>query len=244
MNDGSRCLPAGPAARSGGDIAILISGGLDSAILLSELLAAHGSVFPLYVQQGLYWETAEQHWLRQLLEACRCAALRPLQILDMPVRDLYGAHWSITGHDVPDASSADEAVFLPGRNILLLAKAMLWCHLHNVARLALAPLESNPFPDATPAFFAAFQSAVNEGVGGGVEVARPYAGLKKIEVMRRGQGLPLHLTFSCIHPVSGRHCGRCNKCAERRHAFAEAGMPDPTEYASSLPVAARKGGSL
>jgi len=152
-------------------------------------------------------------------------------VLEMPVADLYGGHWSLTGQGVPDADSPDEAVFLPGRNVLLLAKAMLWCHLHGVPAVALAPLGSNPFPDATPAFFDAYQDVVNQGIGGAVRVLRPYAGLSKVEVMRRGRSLPLEWTFSCIRPTGGRHCGRCNKCAERRRAFADAGLADRTDYA-------------
>jgi 7-cyano-7-deazaguanine synthase len=211
-------------------LAVLVSGGLDSAILLAESLHAYRAVYPLYVRHGLFWEDAELSHLRSFLEVVRTPALQPLRVLEMPVADLYDDHWSITGKNVPDAGSADEAVFLPGRNLLLLAKAVLWCRLHRVGAVALAPLESNPFADATPAFFAACQAVVNQAVGGDVEVLRPYAQLGKAEVMRRGRGLPLHLTFSCIRPVAGRHCGTCNKCAERRRAFAAAGMTDPTEY--------------
>jgi 7-cyano-7-deazaguanine synthase len=214
----------------GTSLAILISGGLDSAILLGEALHRHEAVHPLYVRCGLHWEAPELGWLQRFLEAVRQPTLRPLHILDLPVTDLYGDHWSLTGRQVPDAESPDEAVFLPGRNVLLLAKAILWCHLHDVPAVALAPLESNPFPDATPAFFRAYQDVVNQAVGGAVRVLRPYAGLSKPEVMRRGRGLPLELTFSCIRPAGDRHCGRCNKCAERRRAFADAGMTDPTAY--------------
>ncbi len=121
-------------------------------------------------------------------------------------------------------------MFLPGRNVLLLAKALLWCHLNEVTELALAPLAANPFPDATPEFFTAFQDAINRAVGGQVTVRWPYLHLKKHDVIRRGRGLPLEHTFSCIRPVSGIHCGACNKCAERRRAFADAGVNDPTEY--------------
>src|SRR5262249_22639069 len=153
--------------------------------LLGESLQTEPIVYPLYVRQGLYWEAVELHWLQRFLGACRCPVLRPLQILEMPVADLYGDHWGITGINVPDDASPDEDVFLPGRNVLLLAKAILWCHLHQVARLALAPLESNPFPDATPEFFANYQNAVNQGVGGRVEVIRPYSLRKKVEVMHR-----------------------------------------------------------
>jgi 7-cyano-7-deazaguanine synthase len=48
--------------------------------------------------------------------------------------------------------------------------------------------------------------------------------------MQLGRELPLEHTYSCIRPVSGLHCGQCNKCAERQRAFAEAGMVDPTVY--------------
>jgi len=211
-------------------VAALTSGGLDSAILLAELLKVHDSVQPLYIRTGLVWEGAELEHLKRFLSAISAPGLRPLQILEMPVGDLYGRHWSITGKDVPDSDTTDEAVYLPGRNVLLLAKGILWCHLHDVTALALGVLGSNPFADATPQFFAAYQDAVNQAVNGRVGIVLPFAGKTKREVMGLGARLPLGLTFSCIRPQGGRHCGRCNKCAERRRAFAEAGLTDPTEY--------------
>src|SRR3954468_162513 len=101
-------------------LAVLVSGGLDSAILVGEACAARPAVHPLYVRFGLVWEEVELAHLRRFLAALRCATLRPLTVLDMPIRDVYGDHWSTTGVGVPDAASADEAVFLPGRNALLL----------------------------------------------------------------------------------------------------------------------------
>jgi 7-cyano-7-deazaguanine synthase len=212
-------------------LAVLISGGLDSAILLGESLRARTTVHPLYVRHGLNWETAELQHLRRFLEAVQTSRLQPLHVLEMPVGDMYAAHWSITGQDVPGPDTPDEAVFLPGRNVLLLGKAMLWCHLRGVPAVALASLESNPFLDATPAFFNAYQDIVNQGMGGAVQVLRPYASSSKTEVMHRGRDLPLQHTFSCMRPMQGRHCGRCNKCAERQRAFADAGLSDPTPYA-------------
>lgn len=216
---------------SGNDtLAVLISGGLDSAILLGDCLRTHGSVQPLFIRCGLHWETVELHYLLAFLHTLARPELRPLVVLDQPVADVYGPHWSITGHDVPGADSPDAAVFLPGRNVLLLAKALLWCHLHDVQAVALGSLQTNPFPDATPVFFQEFQDVVNRAVMGTVQVQVPFGGLPKIEVMRRGRDLPLHFTFSCIQPSQGQHCGRCNKCAERQQAFAAAGMDDPTNY--------------
>ena len=226
------CAPFWPIPRETTDLAVLVSGGLDSAVLLGEALRYHARVHPLYVRGGMFWEAEELRHLSRFLAALPCPALRALAILDLPVADLYGRHWSLTGKDVPDAASPDDAVFLPGRNVLLLAKALLWCHLRHVPALALGLLGSNPFPDATDGFFASFQGAVNEAVSGNVLVHRPYAGLSKAEVLRRGRTLPLELTFSCIHPSAGRHCGACNKCAERRRAFADAGIEDRTPYFS------------
>jgi 7-cyano-7-deazaguanine synthase len=211
-------------------LAVLVSGGLDSAILLAESARQRPAVHPLYVRFGLYWEEVELAHLRRFLEAIAAPSLRPLTVLDMPVADLYGPHWSITGRGVPGPRTPDEAVFLPGRNLFFLAKALVWCHLHQVPEAALAPLEQNPFPDATPAFFRACQDVVNQAVGGRVQVLFPFLGLSKVEVLRRGAGLPLGWTFSCIRPADGRHCGACNKCQERRVAFRAAGLSDPTEY--------------
>ncbi|MCS6851693.1 MAG: 7-cyano-7-deazaguanine synthase [Gemmataceae bacterium] len=211
-------------------VAVLVSGGLDSAVLVAEALRRSPAVHPLYVRTGLAWENHELAFLNRFLAAVKTPALRELHVLDLPVGDLYGEHWSLSGEGVPDANSEDEAVFLPGRNVLLLAKAMLWCHLRQVPTLALGILHANPFPDATPHFFCAYQDAVNEAVGGRVRVLRPYSGLTKAEVIRRADGVPLELTLSCLRPIQGRHCGRCNKCAERRRAFRAAGRADVTAY--------------
>src|SRR6266851_7779036 len=127
-----------------GPLAVLVSGGLDSAVLLGESLAVRPAVYPVYIRTGSAWESVEQKYLLRFLAAVRGAALKPLTILEQPVADLYGRHWSLTGENVPDAVSPDEAVFLPGRNVLLLAKALLWCHLNEVTELALAPLAANP----------------------------------------------------------------------------------------------------
>jgi 7-cyano-7-deazaguanine synthase len=211
-------------------LAVLISGGLDSAILVGYLLRKRHVVYPIFVRFGLDWEAEELSYLKRYLEAIECPALGSLVVLDQPVADVYGLHWSVTGEGVPDALTPDEAVYLPGRNVMLLAKPMLWCHRKGVPTVALGSLATNPFPDATPSFIAAMEEVMTAALGSRVEVRLPFGGMHKPDVMRLGRDLPLELTFSCIRPVNGRHCGWCNKCAERRHGFAEAGMSDPTEY--------------
>lgn len=230
MNSPISWPPQNPAT----PLAVLVSGGLDSAILLGEAVREYSAVYPIYVRVGSYWEAVEFEYLTRFLDAIRRPGLRPVVELSQPVADVYGTHWSMTGAGVPGSETPDEAVFLPGRNVLLLAKPLLWCHLNGVRELALAPLGSNPFPDATPEFFAAMAGVVDRAVGGHVGVLTPYAGmgLHKADVLRRGAGLPLEHTFSCIRPLNGMHCGRCNKCAERQAGFHTAGMADPTPYSS------------
>jgi 7-cyano-7-deazaguanine synthase len=66
-------------------------------------------------------------------------------------------------------------------------------------------------------------------------LTRPFAGLAKRQVMELGRTFPLDLTFSCIAPRRGLHCGRCNKCAERQAAFRLSGVKDLTHYAMGAP---------
>ena len=213
-------------------LAVLISGGLDSAILLGDALRRQDAIVPIYMRCGLSWESVEQAYLDRYLKALRSPKLQPLIVLEQPIADVYGQHWSITG-DAPLIGTPEEAVFLPGRNVLLLAKSLLWCHLHQVPAIALGSLQTNPFPDATPAFFHGFQELVNQAVQGKVEVRLPFGGMKKVAVMALGKGLPLEHTFSCASPAGSLHCGCCSKCGERRDAFRDAAMVDPTRYANS-----------
>ena len=151
--------------------------------------------------------------------------------LALPVTDLYGEHWSVTGANVPGFDTPDEAVFLPGRNPILLVKTAVWCQMHGIEELALAPLAQNPFGDASEAFFDTFAQAMSLAMSRPLRIVRPFLHCSKTEVMRLGQDLPLELTFSCIRPVREQHCGDCNKCAERQLAFRNAGLTDRTTYA-------------
>ncbi len=218
-------------------VGVLVSGGLDSAILVGHLLREQHEVQPFYIQTGLHWQSGELPSLRRFLDAIASPLLRPLKVLDLPLADVYESHWSVSGNAIPDADSPDEAVFLPGRNALLLIKAAVWCQLHGISRLALAPLGTSPFEDAGQAFLQEFQAALNRGAAHSLELWLPFAEMNKRQVMSLAGDLPLELTFSCIAPQNGLHCGHCNKCAERKKAFADMGMVDRTVYASAEPLA-------
>jgi 7-cyano-7-deazaguanine synthase len=212
--------------------AVLLSAGLDSAVLAARE-AQNGPVHPIYVSTGLAWEREELAALERLLATAPFAALAPLAHLTFTVRDLYPAtHWALRG-EPPAFDTPDEDVYLTGRNVILLSKAAIYCAQHRIGRIALGPLSGNPFPDATPEFFAAMARALSLGLAHDLKVDTPFVEMKKSEVVRLGLqlGVPLELTLSCMNPRHGQHCGQCSKCRERRDAFLHAGVPDPTTYA-------------
>jgi 7-cyano-7-deazaguanine synthase len=216
-----------------GDVAVLASGGIDSAVLCVDLLRVFARVHPIYVRFGLRWEDVELKSLRRFLDDAARPGLLPLHVLDEPISEIYGGdHWSTGGSSVPGAETADDAVYLPGRNLLLAAKASVWCRLRGIEALAIGCLRANPFPDSTPEFFGNLEAVVNRAMGGRLRLLRPFERLGKDDVLRRGSGLPLHETFSCLRPTNDRHCGACNKCAERRRGFHAAEWPDLTPYAT------------
>jgi 7-cyano-7-deazaguanine synthase len=97
----------------------------------------------------------------------------------------------------------------------------------------LGPLAGNPFPDASPEFFATMARALSLGLAHPIAIETPFASVEKSDVIRLGMelGVPLELTLSCMNPQDGRHCGECSKCRERRDAFNDAAIEDPTVYA-------------
>ena len=218
--------------------AVLLSGGLDSAVLLADE-AVNDDVQPIYVSVGLSWETAEREAVRLFLNAHHCPRIRPLVSLSVDMTDVYpAAHWAMRGRP-PAYHTPDEDVYLPGRNIVLLGKAAVFCAAAGIARLAIGTLDHNPFPDATPHFRATLAEALSLGLGHPIDIVAPYATLEKSAVIARGHalGVALDLTLSCMQPVTAsfgmpRHCGGCSKCRERHDAFVAAGVADPTDYVS------------
>lgn len=218
------------AEKSSGSISVLASGGADSSILLVTLAERYDRVVPIYVRNGLVWEKAEMYWLRRFLRAVERPAIGPLQVLDLPMEDVYGAHWSMTGTAVPDDVSGWEEVYLPGRNLILLSKAAVYCGLNEIEAIALGPLKTNRFADSSAEFFSEFGRSVERAMSRRFEILAPFSHLSKQDVMERGRRLPLELTFSCLMPRGNMHCGACNKCAERVAAFADARLMDKTRY--------------
>jgi 7-cyano-7-deazaguanine synthase len=206
--------------------AVLFSAGLDSAVLLAHA-ASNGPVVPVYVSSGLAWEPVERQAAERLLRAPAYSRnVRPLVTLHAGMRDVYpDSHWAIRG-EAPGFDTPDEDVYIDGRNIVLLAKTAVFMARAGIRRVLLGTLAGNPFPDATPEFFAAMSSALSLGLAAPIAIEAPFAAMRKSDVIRAGQmlGVPFELTLSCMQPAGGEHCERCSKCRERRDAFREAGV--------------------
>jgi 7-cyano-7-deazaguanine synthase len=212
-------------------VAVLFSSGLDSAVLAAAEARA-STVYPIYVSCGLSWEPEELTVADRLFGTPAFDNVRPIVRLAFTVADLYPAnHWALRGAP-PGFDTPDEAVYLTGRNLVLLSKAAIYCAQHDLGAIAIGTLTGNPFPDATSDFFRTLALAVSLGLAHEISIEAPFMHMHKSEVIRLGHelGVPLDLTLSCMNPRDGEHCGDCSKCRERRDAFREAGIEDLTRY--------------
>ena len=121
-------------------------------------------------------------------------------------------------------------MYLPGRNIALLAKTAVYASMKGISSIEIGILRGNPFPDSTKIFFKKMSEVLSIGLNHKIEVKAPFQKMRKEDVIALGRKLPLESTFSCLNPKGYEHCGECNKCIERKKAFFAAGVFDKTRY--------------
>lgn len=211
-------------------IGVLFSGGLESAALVQHYLRRGYIVHPVFVEADLPWEKVERYWTQRFFKSLKSPRTKPVITVKLYLGDAYRKNWSKTGK-IPGARSRDEAVFLPARNLMLLSRAMLFLVPLNVTEIALGTLGGNPFPDGRPSYFKLLNKVFSLGMEKPIHIHVPLRQQKKKNIIADNKNLPLHLTFSCINPKGKFHCGKCNKCAERKKAFKEASVADKTVYA-------------
>ena len=95
-------------------------------------MARDAEVWPVYVRAGLAWEDEERRAIERFVAALDSPNVRSLVELSAPMGQIYGDHWSMTGVGVPKPGDADDAVFMPGRNIVLIGLAAVWCSTRGV----------------------------------------------------------------------------------------------------------------
>jgi len=88
------------------------------------------------------------------------------------------------------------------------------------------------YPDCREEFVEAVEKALRLSLDHpGFRVLAPFIRCRKAEIVALGSslGVPYEYTWSCYKGLE-KHCGVCSSCRERKRAFKEAGVHDPTEY--------------
>jgi 7-cyano-7-deazaguanine synthase len=229
---------------------VLLSGGLDSATCLA---VARGDAFEAHALSVDYGQrhAAELEAARRVARALGAASHR---VVTVDLRSLGGS--ALTSDDVPvpkerTAGEIGQGIppsYVPARNTVLLAIATAAAEVldADAVYLGINALDYSGYPDCRPAFLAAFRKVGRLGTKRGVEgrpfhYVAPLLAESKAGIARLATSLkvPVEQTLSCYDPlpapddaVPALHCGRCDACALRRRGFVEAGIPDPTRYAS------------
>lgn len=220
-------------------IVLIHSGGLDSTVLLYDLVAAGHDVSTLSVHYG-------QRHARELDAATTLAAGLGVrhEMADLRAIAPLLAGSSLTSTDiaVPEGHYAEEsmkATVVPNRNMLLLAVAAARAIGQKADAIAYAAHGGDHaiYPDCRPEFADAMRHAIGLADWHRLELLRPFVYLTKADIVGRGAALavPFAATWSC-YQGGDLHCGRCGTCIERREAFHLAGVPDPTAYAPDAPT--------
>lgn len=210
---------------------VLLSGGLDSAVLLAHLLDAGHACRAVSVAYG-------QRHAREV-DAAAAVAVRygvPHEVTALPPSLMAGS--ALTGGEpVPRGHYADpvmRATVVPNRNMLLLAVAGAVAVREGCGAVAYAAHAGDHpvYPDCRPEFTEAARELLGLCDYRPLDLLTPFVLWDKAGVVRRGAelGVPFGLTWSCYEGAEW-HCGRCGACVERREAFSLTGVPDPTRYA-------------
>ena len=213
---------------------LILSGGMDSAVLLYDLLRSSRS--PV---EALTFDYGQRH--RREIESAKALTLAtgtPHVILKVPV-GVVAPGSSQTNPDiaVPYGHYTDESMkqtVVPNRNMIMLSFAIARAITVGADSVAYAAHHGDHaiYPDCRPEFVQALSLAAQLADWHRVDIYAPYLGKEKSEIVQRGLdlGVPFQFTYSCYEGREA-HCGKCGTCYERREAFAKNNATDPTEYA-------------
>lgn len=213
------------------DSVIIYSGGLDSTTLLYEERER--------VALAVTFDYGSNHAVREIACARHHCALLGIEhlLIDLAFMKRYFNSSLLSGAEaIPDGSYDDEnmrSTVVPFRNGIMLSVACGLAEDRRLKRVLIANHGGDHaiYPDCRPEFVAAMGAAMQAGTYADVQLAAPYTHLTKSEIVRRGAtlGIDYGQTYSCYRGGE-HHCGTCGTCTERREAFREAGINDPTQY--------------
>ena len=225
---------------------VLVSGGMDSAVVIALAREQGFAVHALSVRYGQR-HTSELDAADRVSRALGAVAHKTVNV------DLRSIGGSALTDDIAVPTDADghavgadaaknviPVTYVPARNTIMLSVALGWAEVlgANDIFCGVNAVDYSGYPDCRPEFIAAFQSLANlatkAGVeGAGIRVHAPLQFLSKADIVREGLrlGVDFSETVSCYQAdAEGRACGHCDACRLRAEGFASAGVDDPTRY--------------
>jgi 7-cyano-7-deazaguanine synthase len=214
---------------------VLVSGGMDSAVVLAIARARGYECFALSVEYG-------QRHISELV-AARRLAVRVGAVHKMVKVDLRSIGGSALTDDIAvpeEEGSGIPVTYVPARNTIMLAVALGWAEVlgANDIFCGVNAVDYSGYPDCRPEFIEQFERLANLATKAAVQGARltihaPLISLSKSDIVREGLrlGVDFSATVSCYQAdAEGRACRRCDACRLRAQGFADAGSADPTLY--------------
>lgn len=213
------------------DSLLIASGGMDSTTMLYE--------FADRIALAVTFNYGSNHNAREI-ECARynCARLEiPLLVIDLPfIGEIFNSSLLQGADAIPEGNYDDEnmrSTVVPFRNGIMLAIAAGIAESKGLKHVMMANHGGDHaiYPDCRPGFVRAMSAAISAGTYEGITLESPYTDITKSEIAARGgrRGIDYSHTYSC-YKGGKLHCGRCGTCTERRQAFRDAGLPDPTLY--------------
>lgn len=222
-------------------VVVLCSGGMDSVTALHHAARAHEVVAAISFDYGA------KHSARELPLAAAQAALLGVrhEVVNLDfVNRLFSSALLQSGGEIPEGHYAAENMkqtVVPFRNAVFLSIACGFAESQGAEGLVIAAHGGDHaiYPDCREEFMAAMGESMRLGTYAGVRLLRPFIAMTKGEIAAEGArlGVDFAKTWSC-YKGGARHCGRCGTCVERREAFAQAGVADPTDYEHTDPLPA------
>jgi 7-cyano-7-deazaguanine synthase len=216
-------------------IVLVLSGGMDSAVLLYHLLDAGHTLKTLSVNYG-------QRHVREIESAAALSERVGVEhrIADLrSINPLLGSNsLSSAEIEVPEGHYEEESMkqtVVPNRNMIMLSVAVGWALALRFDAVAYGAHSGDHaiYPDCREEFAQALDRAVGLCDWHAVKLLRPFVHLDKGTIAQRGHELsvPFELTWTC-YKGGAVHCGKCGACQERREAFATHRITDPVAFES------------
>lgn len=220
-------------------VVVLCSGGMDSVAALHWARAEHD------VRAALSFDYGSKHNHREIPFAAEQARLLGVPHRTIPldfIGQLFASDLLRSGGDIPEGHYAADNMkrtVVPFRNGIMLAVAAGFAESDEAEGLVIAAHTGDHtiYPDCREDFMAAMGEAMRLGTYAGIRLLRPFIALTKGQIAAEGArlGVDFARTWSC-YKGGAIHCGKCGTCVERREAFQQAGLADPTPYESIDPL--------